>query len=83
MGKNIKRVISGHLSHEDIDQIIIIDLDRTEAIYAGTPEKWKNTCDLMTAYRNEIEETMEVVKSQVDCGRKLFLYVKEKEKEKN
>ena len=44
----VKNVIKGHMAHDEIERLTIIDPGTDEiAIYAGTLEKYMNTCDTM------------------------------------
>ena len=70
----VKNVIKGHLSHEDIERITIIDTTKLTAIYAGKTENWINVRDCMKEYKSEVEN-MEVIKSEVNCGCQLFVFV--------
>lgn len=72
----VKNVIKGHMAHDEIERLIIIDPGTDDiAIYAGTLEKYMNPCDMMKNYKKEVDN-MEVVKSSVNCGNQLFIIVK-------
>lgn len=72
----VKNVIKGHMAHDEIERLIIIDSGTDDiAIYAGTLEKYMNPCDTMKNYKKEVDN-MEVVKSSVNCGNQLFIIVK-------
>lgn len=44
----VKNVIKGHMAHDEIERLIIIDPGTDDiAIYAGTLEKYMNPCDTM------------------------------------
>ena len=69
----VKNVIKGHMAHDEIERLTIIDPDTDDiAIYAGTLEKYMNPCDTMKSYKKEVDN-MEVVKSSVNCGNQLFI----------
>lgn len=70
----VKNVIKGHLSHEEIERITIINTKELNAIYAGKTENWINVQESLREYKREVEN-MEVVKSEVNCGCQLFVFV--------
>ena len=69
----VKNVIKGHLSHEEIERITIIDTKELTTIFAGLSKKWLNPQDIMMEYKKEVEN-MEVIKSEVNCGCQLFVF---------
>lgn len=72
----VKNVIKGHIAHDEIERLTIIDPDTDDiAIYAGMLEKYMNPCDTMKDYKKEVDN-MEVVKSSVNCGNQLLIIVK-------
>ena len=72
----VKNVIKGHLSHDEIERLTIINPNNEDiAIYAGTLENYMKPSDIMKDYKKEVDN-MEVVKSAVNCGNQLFIIVK-------
>lgn len=72
----VKNVIKGHMTHDEIERLTIIDPDTDDiAIYAGTLEKYMNPCDTMKDYKKEVDN-MEVVKSSINCGNQLFIIIR-------
>ena len=72
--KKLKNVIKGHLAYEEIERLTIIDINELSPIYAGTIENWFKPLDSMKEYKKEIENRS-VVKSEVNCGCQLFVFV--------
>jgi hypothetical protein len=72
----VKNVIKGHMRHDEIERLIIIDPDSDDiAIYSGTLEKYLNPCDTMSDYKKEVDN-MEVARSAINCGNQLFIILK-------
>ena len=71
----VKNVIKGHLAYETVDRIIIIDTNELTALFAGKTEGWLKPQEFMLDYKREVEN-MDVVKSEVNCGCQLFVFVK-------
>lgn len=72
----VKNVIKGHLSHDEIERITIINPNSDDiAIYAGTLESYMNPIDIMKDYKKEVDN-MEVINSAINCGCQLFIIVK-------
>lgn len=72
----VKNVIKGHMAHDEIERLTIINLDNDDiALYAGTFEGYMKPCDSMKDYKKEVD-SMEVAKSAVNCGNQLFIIVK-------
>lgn len=72
--KKVKNVIKGHLAYEDIERLTIIDINELSPIFAGKIENWIKPQETMKEYKKEIENK-EVVKSEVNCGCQLFIFV--------
>lgn len=72
----VKNVIKGHMTHDEIERLTIINPDADDiALYAGTFEGYMNPCESMTDYKKEVDN-MEAVKSAINCGNQLFIIVK-------
>lgn len=72
----VKNVIKGHLTHEDIERIVIINPNSDGiAIYSGPLEKYLNPDPSLEPYKQNVDD-MEVLKSAVNCGCQLFIIVK-------
>lgn len=74
--KKVKNVIDTHLTNDDINRIIIIDIevDELTALYSGTTKDWINPVG-EEEFKKDIEG-MEVVKAEVKHGGQLFVYIR-------
>lgn len=72
-GKIVKNVIRGHLVHDEIERICIIDVNNMEVIFNGELSKYMDPPEIMRDEKDKYDK-MIVRKSNVD-GTRLDIFI--------